>query len=268
MAVDLAPRIVPPVLFTAKRAPRILERKLMVYRRLWVHLITGFFEPVFYLLSIRIGIGKLVGTVNLDGHAVSYAAFVAPALLAASAMNGAVFDSTFGVFFNLKYAKTYDAILATPMAVEDVAVGEIGWALLRGLMYATAFLVVMAAMGLIHSWWAILALPGATLIGFAFGAVGMAGTSYMRSWLDFEFVQLSILPLFLFSATFYPLSTYPRALQVLVQCTPLYQGVAMERALTTGTVSPDILVHVLYLAIMGLVGLRIASRRMHVLLQP
>ena len=268
MAVELAPRIVPPVLLTARRAPRILERKLMVYRRLWVHFITGFFEPVFYLLSIRVGIGKLVGSVSLGGHAVSYAAFVAPALLAASAMNGAVFDSTFGVFFNLKYAKTYDAILATPMRVEDVAVGEIGWALLRGLLYATAFLVVMAGMGLVHTYWAILALPGATLIGFAFGEIGMAGTSYMRSWLDFEFVQLSILPLFLFSATFYPLSTYPGALQVLVRCTPLYQGVAVERALTTGTVGPGILWHVLYLATMGLLGLRIAARRMHVLLQP
>src|SRR5205085_7362651 len=126
------------------------------------------------------------------------------------------------------------------------------------------FLAVMAVMGLVHSFWAVLALPGATLIGFAFAAVGMAATSYMRSWLDFEFVQLSILPLFLFSATFYPLSTYPRALQVLVQCTPLYQGVAIERALTTGTVGPDIGVHVAYLVVMGLVGLRIASRRMHV----
>jgi lipooligosaccharide transport system permease protein len=154
------------------------------------------------------------------------------------------------------------------MTVQDVALGEIGWALLRGLMYATAFLVVMAAMGLVHSYWAIAALPGATLIGFAFGAVGMAGTSYMRSWLDFEFVQLSILPLFLFSATFYPLATYPRALQVLVQCTPLYQGVAIERSLTTGTVGPDILLHGLYLSAMGLIGLRVASRRMHRLLQP
>jgi lipooligosaccharide transport system permease protein len=266
--VELAPRLAPPLLFAGRRAPRILERKLMVYRRLWVHLITGFFEPVFYLLSIRVGIGKLVPHVNVDGHALTYAAFVAPALLAASAMNGAVFDSTFGVFFNLKYAKTYDAILATPMAVEDVAVGEIGWALVRGLMYAAAFLVVMAVMGLVHSFWAVLALPACTLIGFAFGAVGMAGTSYMRSWLDFEFVQLSILPLFLFSATFYPLSTYPRALQILVQCTPLYQGVAIQRALTTGTVGPDILLHVLYLLVMGLVGLRVASRRMARLLQP
>jgi len=266
MAVDFAPRILPPVLFTARRAPRILERKLMVYRRLWVHLISGFFEPVFYLLSIRLGSGKLVGDVNLGGHAISYAAFVAPALLAASAMNGAVFDSTFGVFFNLKYAKTYDAILATPMAVEDVAVGEIGWALLRGLMYATAFLVVMAVMGLITSWWAILALPGATLIGFAFGAVGMAGTSYMRSWLDFEFVQLSILPLFLFSATFYPLSTYPPGVRAIVQITPLYQGVALIRSLTLGTVGPGQLLNVAYLALMGAVGLLVTSRRLERLL--
>jgi lipooligosaccharide transport system permease protein len=265
----LALRVVPPVLMRGRRAPRILERKLLVYRRLWVHFVSGFFEPLFYLLSIRVGIGKLVGDIHgPGGHLISYAAFVAPALLAASAMNGAVFDSTFGVFFNLKYAKTYDAILSTPMAVEDVALGEIGWALLRGLMYATAFLVVMAALGLVGSYWAVLALPAATLIGFAFGAVGMAATSYMRSWLDFEFVNLSILPLFLFSATFYPLSTYPRALQLVVQCTPLYQGVAVERALTTGTVGPDILVHVLYLATMGVAGLAVASRRMTRLLQP
>ena len=266
--MDLALRVTPPILLTGRRAPRILERKLMVYRRMWIHLISGFFEPLFYLLSIRVGLGKLVGNVVTDGHAVSYAIFVAPALLAASAMNGAIYDSTFNVFFNLKYAKTYDAILATPMAVDDVALGEIAWALLRGLMYATAFLVVMAAMGLVHSFWAIAALPGSTLIGFAFGAVGMAGTSYMRSWLDFEFVQLSILPLFLFSATFYPLSTYPRALQLLVQCTPLYHGVALERALTTGAVGIDVVVHVVYLAALGAVGLAIASRRLERLLLP
>jgi lipooligosaccharide transport system permease protein len=261
-------RIASPVLLPGGRARRILERKVMVYRHLWLTFIAGFFEPLFYLLSIRVGLGKLVPTLHVSGQSLSYAAFVAPALLAASAMNGAVFDSTFGVFFQLKYQKSYDAILATPITVQDLAVGEIGWALTRGVMYAAAFLVVMAALGLVHSFWAVLALPGATLIGFAFAAVGMSGTSFMRSWQDFEFVQLSILPLFLFSATFYPLSTYPRALQVIVQCTPLYQGVAMERAFTTGTVGPDIFVHVLYLTVMGLVGLRVASRRMNALLQP
>jgi lipooligosaccharide transport system permease protein len=266
--MDLALRITPPLLVAGRKAPRILERKIMVYRHLWVLFLAGFFEPVFYLLSIRIGIGKLVGHVNVGGHALSYAAFAAPALLAASAMNGAVFDSTFGVFFQLKYQRSYEAILATPVTVEALALGEIGWALLRGLIYAAAFLIVMAAMGLVHSFWAVLALPGATLIGFAFASVGMAATSYMRSWQDFEFVQLSILPLFLFSATFYPLGTYPRPLQLLVQCTPLYHGVAMERALTTGTLGAGVLVHVAYLAAMGAIGVRAASRRMHGLLQP
>ncbi len=261
-------RVASPVLLPAHRAQRILERKLMVYRHLWLTFIAGFFEPLFYLLSIRVGLGKLVPDIHLGGQAISYAAFVAPALLAASAMNGAVFDSTFGVFFQLKYQRSYDAILATPITVLDLAVGEIGWALIRGLMYATAFLAVMAVMGLIQSWWAVLALPGATLIGFAFAAIGMTGTSFMRSWQDFEFVNLSILPLFLFSATFYPLSTYPRGLQLLVQCTPLYHGVAMERALTTGMVDAGILVHVAYLLVMGLIGLRAASGRMQNLLQP
>src|SRR2546430_8398408 len=145
-------RLASPLLAGRQRAPRILERKLMVYRHLWLTFVAGFFEPVFYLLSVRIGIGKLVGEISVSGHTVSYAAFVAPALLAASAMNGAVFDSTFGVFFQLKYAKTYDAILATPMAVEDVAVGEIGWALLRGVVYATPLLGGVGGLGLIHSW--------------------------------------------------------------------------------------------------------------------
>ena len=116
--------------------------------------------------------------------------------------------------------------------------------------------------------WAVLALPTATLIGFAFAPVGIACTSYMRSWQDLEFVNLSILTLFLFSATFYPLATYPRALQLLVQCTPLYPGVALLRAMTTGAVDAGILVHVAYLVGMGLLGLRAASRRMAGLLQP
>ena len=266
--MDAALRIAPPFLFSRTRAHRILERKVMVYRHLWFMFVAGFFEPIFYLLSVRIGIGKLVGHVEFGGQTLSYAAFVAPALLAASAMNGAVFDSTFGMFFQLKYQKSYEAILATPVSVDDLAVGEIAWALVRGLLYATAFLIVMAVLGLVHSFWAVLALPTATLMGFAFAAVGIACTSYMRSWQDLEFVQLSILPLFLFSATFYPLSTYPRSLQLLVQCTPLYHGVALERALTTGAVSAGILLHVAYLAVMGLIGLRAASRRMAGLLQP
>ena len=263
----LIARVVPPVLFGGRRAGLLIERNLLVYRRGWLMIVSGFFEPLFYLLSIGLGIGALVGAIPLgDGRTVPYTAFVAPALLASSAMNGAIYDSTFNVFFKLKYAKTYDAILATPVGVADVAVGEIGWALIRGALYAGTFLLVMLAMGLVRSPWAILAFPASLLIGFAFGAAGMAATSFMRTWQDFDLVQLVILPLFLFSGTFYPVTTYPEPIRLLVELTPLYHGVDLIRGLTTGALGPGMLVHVAYLTVMGLVGLAITSRRLERLL--
>ncbi len=265
--MTLLARVAPPVLFSGRRAGLLIERNLLVYRRGWLVIVSGFFEPLFYLLSIGLGIGALVGAVPLgDGRLIPYTVFVAPALLASSAMNGAIYDSTFNVFFKLKYAKTYDAILATPVGVGDVAAGEIGWALIRGALYAGTFLLVMLAMGLVRSPWAILAFPAALLIGFAFGAVGMAATSFMRTWADFDLVQLVILPLFLFSGTFYPLTTYPEPIRVLVELTPLYHGVDLVRGLTTGALEPGMLVHVAYLTVMGVVGLAITSRRLERLL--
>jgi lipooligosaccharide transport system permease protein len=244
----------------------LVERHALVYRHTWLVFVSGVVEPVFYLLSIGVGLGKLVGSVHGPGGPVSYAAFVAPALLASASMNGALFDSTFNVFFRLKYEKLYDAALATPMRAGDVALGEISWALLRGALYAVAFLVVMAAMGLVHSWWGVAALPAAVLTGFAFAAGGMACTTYMRTWQDFEFVTLATLPMFLFSTTFYPLSVYPRPLQFVVECTPLYQSVVMLRDLTLGTVGPDLLWHAAYLAVLGAIGLLVAGRRIGKLL--
>jgi lipooligosaccharide transport system permease protein len=245
----------------------LVERNVMSYRHAWVALVTGFAEPVFYLFSLGIGLGSLVKVVTTDsGQTVPYAYFVAPALLAASAMNGAVFDSTFNVFFKLKFAKLYDSVLATPLGPRDVAVGEITWSLIRGALYATAFLVVAWLAGTVHSRWALLALPAATLIGFAFSAVGMFGTTFMRSWVDFDYVTLAIQPMFLFSATFFPLSTYPGAVQWFVQATPLYQGVALERGLMLGEVGPGLLVHVAYLVVLGLLGLVAAARRLERLL--
>jgi lipooligosaccharide transport system permease protein len=244
----------------------LVERHALVYRHTWLVFVSGVVEPVFYLLSIGVGLGKLVGPVEGPGGPVSYAAFVAPALLASASMNGALFDSTFNVFFRLKYEKLYDAALATPMRAGDVALGEISWALLRGALYAVAFLVVMAAMGLVYSWWALAALPAAVLTGFAFAAGGMACTTYMRTWQDFEFVTLATLPMFLFSTTFYPLSVYPRPLQFVVECTPLYQSVVMLRDLTLGTVGPSLLWHAAYLAVLGAIGLLVAGRRIGKLL--
>ena len=272
---ELPLRVVPPATLLAwlrrslggKGSLHLIERHARAYRHLWLVLVSGLAEPLFYLLSLGIGLGQLVGTViGPNGQQVTYTAFVGPALLATSSMNGAIYDSTFGVFFLLRYAKVYNAILATPMRAADVALGQIGWALIRGSLYAFAFMLVMLGMGLLKSGWAVLALPAAILTGFAFAAAGMAATTFMRSWQDFEFVMLVSLPMFLFSTTFYPLSVYPRALQLVVECTPLYQAITLIRGLTLGVVGPALLVPVAYLALMGVIGLLIAGRRVSRLL--
>jgi lipooligosaccharide transport system permease protein len=251
----------------AGRSRALLLRSATASRRAWLAFVSGFFEPVFYLVAMGQGLGSMVGALpGPDGSPISYAAFIAPGLLAASAMNGAVFDSTFNVFFKLKYGKIYDAMLATPLGPVDIALGEIGWALIRGGLYALGFLSVMGAFGLLMSPWALLALPAALVVAFAFAAVGMAATSFMRSWQDFDLVTLVILPMFLFSTTFYPLSVYPRWLQIVVECLPLYHAVELMRGLTTGAVHVGMLGHLGYFLVMIAIGVTVAARRLDALL--
>jgi lipooligosaccharide transport system permease protein len=253
----------------SRRALRIVERNARSYLRMWPIFLSGFFEPVFYLFSIGIGVGELVGDLpGPAGRPIAYDLFVAPAMLATSAMNGTVFDTTFNFFFKFKYARTFDGMLATPLRVQDVVRGEVTWALLRAMLYATVFLLTMWAMDLTPSGWTVLALPAALLIGFGFAGAGMGLTTYMRSFVDFDYVQLAIVPLFLFSATFFPLSQYPTALEWVVRISPLYQGVALERALILGELSPTLVLHAAYLAAMGWIGLRVAGRRLGALLLP
>jgi lipooligosaccharide transport system permease protein len=244
----------------------LVERNARASRHNWLTILSGFFEPVFYLFSLGIGIGALVGDLQIGDRTVSYQEFVAPGLLAASAMNGALLDATFAVFWKLKYSRLYESVLATPLGPRAVAVGEVSWSLLRGAGYAAAFLLVLLVAGYVSSWWAVLALPAAVLIGLAFAGAGMAATTFMRSWQDFDLVILVQLPLFLFSATFYPLSTYPDAFQFVVGLTPLFHGVALERDLLLGTVNSADLVHMLYLATLGLIGMLIVGRRLERLL--
>ena len=250
-----------------RRALLIVERNAYVYRRTWLVLVSGFFEPLFYLLGVGFGIGGLIGTVaGPDGRPLTYGQFVAPALLAASAMNGAIYEATLNVFFKFKYQKTYDSILATPIGVGDIALGEIGWALIRGLLYAIGFMIVMVLLGLVGSPLAILAVPAAVVVGFGFAGAAMAATTWMRSWQDFDLVQLVVLPLFLFSGTFYPLTAYPPLLATVVQLTPLYRSTDLLRGLTTGVVGLSTVVDIVYLITMGLIGLAIVSRRLDKLL--
>jgi lipooligosaccharide transport system permease protein len=244
----------------------LVLRNYITYRTQWKLFLTGFLEPVFYLFSIGIGVGKLIPGFGVNGHSIPYAEFVAPGMLAASAFNGALLDSTFNVFFKLRYEKLYDQMLATPLTTSDIARGEIIWGQLRGASYSVAFLAVMWAMGLVHSWWAVLAFPATLLIGFAFSAVCMALTTWMTSWQDFDKITLFQLPMFLFSGTFFPVTAFHGVLRWAVEATPLYRGVVLCRELTTGVLTWESAVSVGYLVAMGLFGLLVVRRRLDTLL--
>ena len=245
----------------------VIERGLLATRSSnWLIVVSGFFEPVFYLLSLGIGLGALVGSVSTTtGQPVSYAAFIAPALLAVSAMNGAIYDSTWNVFFKMQYAKLYEGMLATSLGPLDVVLGEIFLALLRGAVYATGFLIVMQVLGLNLSWTAVLAIPAVLLIAFGFASIGMAITSYMKTFQQMDWINFVMLPMFLFSATFYPLSVYPQGIQYIIQALPLWHGVELVRGLTTGAFSVAMLGHVLYYVVMIAVGLVFTTRRLRAL---
>ncbi len=258
-------RIVPLHLYSG-RAHVLLERSFRSYRRSWMVVLSGFFEPLFYLLAMGKGLGALIGPISTSAGPVEYAAYIAPALLATSAMNGAILDSTNNVFFKLKHGKLYDGMLATSLGPVDVALGEIIWSLVRGGLYSVGFLVVLLALGLLTSWWALLALPVALIIAFGFAAVGMAITSYMKTFQHLEWVSIALLPMFLFSTTFYPLGVYPRPIQLVVECLPLYHGIELIRGLSLGLVTPGLFLHLAYFGVMIAIGLAVTSWRLEKLL--
>ncbi len=248
--------------FGSRHSIHILERNRFIFRRGWMVIVSGFFEPVFFLLGIGFGLGSLIGSVEgPGGQLIPYVVFVAPALLAAASMNGAVYDST-NMFFRLRYEKAYDGMLSTPMNIGDIALGEVLWALGRGALYGFGFLVVMFAMGLVPSLWGLLALPASMLIGFATAAIGLTAVTFMRSWQDLDLLFVITLPLFLFSGTFFPVSAYPEALRIVVEISPLYRGVDLVRGLTTGVVGWSQVIDVIYLFVFGAAGLWLASRRL------
>ncbi len=254
--------------FGSRRSLRVLERNAMVYRSQWLMFVSGFFEPLFYLLSIGLGLSKLVGPIHTGGRLVPYAVFVAPSMLATSAMNGAVIDSIFNTFFRLKISHAYDAILSTPLDVTDVALGEVWWALSRAALYAASFIACMALLGDAVSPWVILCWPATLLTSLAFSCAGLAGCTYIRSWQDFDLVALIQLPLFLFSATFFPISLYPHWLGAIIAASPLYQSATLLRGIALGQFQWLMIGRAAYLVAIGLAGLALAARRFRAILAP
>lgn len=251
----------------AGRPSTMIERALLALKSsTWFVVLSGFFEPVFYLLSFGFGLGALIGGVtDGNGNSVSYAAYIAPALLATSAMNGAIYDSTWNVFFKMHFGKLYQTTLSTSIGALDVALGEIMWALLRGLAYALGFMIVVTPMGLIPSWWGLLAAPAAVLVAFGFASVGMGITSYLKNFQQMNWINFFMLPMFLFSGTFYPLSVYPDWIRALVECLPLFQAIEMIRSLTLGNIGWALAGHALYFVVMVILGLLFTTKRLSAL---
>ena len=248
------------------RVPQLLERGFIAFKSsTYMIVISGFLEPVLYLLSFGYGIGKLLPTIAVGGESIKYAAFIAPALLATSAMNGAIYDSTMNVFFKLNHDRIYHGMLATSMGPLDVALGEIGWALLRGFSYACAFMAVIAPLGLVESVWGLLAIPAAVLIAFGFAACGMAITSYMKSFQQLEIINMLLLPMFLFSGSFYPISVFPQWLQFTVNLMPLTHAINLVRGLCLGNLELALLGHALYFVVMIIIGLFFTTKRLNAL---
>lgn len=251
----------------SRRAWATLTRNFIAVKSSsWLIVLSGFFEPVFYLFAFGLGIGSLIGELpDANGNMVSYAAYIAPALLATSAMNGAIYDSTWNVFFKMHFAKLYQGMLSTSLGPLDVALGEIAWALLRGLVYAIGFLIVVTPMGLVTTPWALMAIPAALLVAFAFASLGMGVTSYIKGFQGMNWIQFFLLPLFLFSGTFFPVEVYPDWLEAIVKALPLWQAVELIRSLMLGTLHWGLLLHVLYFAVIVVVGLIFTTRRLSAL---
>jgi lipooligosaccharide transport system permease protein len=238
----------------------MVERNFMIYRRSITPLLFAMLEPVLYLASIGLGVGTLVG--NVPGVRVGYGEYVAPAILATTAMNTAFNQTSFGVFSRIRIDRTYEAILPTPVSVTDIALGEVTSAVINAVLTSIGFVVVMAVLGLIVSPGVLLAIPASVLVGFAFAAGGLAVTTFLRDFADFQYIQLVMLPMYLFATTFYPLSVYPAPLRPLIEALPLYQSIQLVREPALGSLGWHALIPLAYLAVFGLLAMWLAIRRM------
>lgn len=268
-AVAIAERQIgkPGERFYAGRSSVILERSLIAFKSsTWFAVLSGFLEPLLYLFSFGYGVGKLIGDITMpNGTVISYAMFIAPGLLATSAMNGAIYDSTWNVYFKLNESKLYQGMLATSLGPLDVALGEIMSALLRGFVYALGFMSVAVPMGLIPSWWGVLVVPAAVLIAFGFASLGMAITSYFKSYQQMGLINISLLPIFLFSGSFYPLTVFPDWAQIIIKCLPLWHAIELVRNLSLGFISIGLLSHIAYFLAMITLGLFFTTKRLNAL---
>lgn len=208
------------------------------YKRTWhSSVVTSFLIPILYLTSMGVALGSLIDKHSHGVDGVTYVAFLAPGLLAGTCMQIGVNDTTWPVLGAIKWMRTYLAMLAAPLNVYDVHRGHLAWVATRIAIVVTIYLAVMAAFGTVYSPWALLALPAGVLTGMAFGAPVAAFSATQDKDTAFSTMyRFVVVPLFLFSGTFFPISQLPVVLQWVAYATPLFHGVALCRDLTLGQV--------------------------------
>ena len=235
----------------AARSLRITEHNWLVYRRVWRGtLMVSFIGPLLFLASMGLGLGSLVQRGSGGVAGVSYLDFIAPGLLAASAMQTAVMETGYPMLGKIIWQKTYEAALSTPIGVTDLVTGEVAWQVVRVGISASLFFVVTVLFGAVHSLAGVVAIPGGILTGLAFSTPMMSVTARLRRDSAISGVfRFVVLPLFLLSGTFFPVDRLPVVLQLIAWTLPLAQGIAVTRDATLGRLGGADLVHIAVLLI-------------------
>jgi lipooligosaccharide transport system permease protein len=244
-------------------AASVTARNARVFSRLWKgSLAPQFIDPLFYLVAMGYGLGTYVASIN----GVPYKEFIAPGLVASATMWMATFECTYNVYIRMREYQLYDAVLSTPVEVQDIVAGDLIWSSIRATIYGTVFLLIITIFGLVDSWWAVL-IPVAVLIGgLAFSTLAYTFTALIpRIDLYTYYFTLGITPMFLFSGIFFPFDRLPKIAEVVAWCTPLFHLVQVTRGLATGP-HPIILLHLGILiaisAVLFVVPVRAVRRRL------
>ena len=248
----------------SRRFIRVWQRNLTVYRQSWkINFIPPLLEPLLYLLAFGVGLSALVGNIRYQGGEISYVRFIAPALIAITVMNSSFFENTYASFVRMYYQKTFDAMMATPLTVEEIILGEIVWGATKAVIATAIMMVVISCFGLIRYPEGLLLLPLAFLGGLAFGSAGMICTAIVPSIDLFNLpVFLFITPMFLFGGTFFPVENLPGWAQTVAACLPLTCLVDLSRAFANGRIDTGVLPGLAYLIAMAAAILPLALYRM------
>jgi lipooligosaccharide transport system permease protein len=243
---------------------RVWERNLVVYQKIWkVNFITPLLEPLFYIMAFGLGFSGLIGTVRYAGLALSYTAFIAPALIATAVMWNAFFETTYGSFVRMYYQKTFDGMLSTPLSLEEIIIAEIVWSATKAVGAAAVMLLVLGVLGYVRFPLGLLLIPVALLGGLAFGAVGMFFTGIVPTIDMFNLpIFLFVTPMFLFSGTFFPISNLPLWVQPVALVFPLYHLTELARCFSLGARETPPVLSILYLLLFFMIFAVLALRAM------